>query len=365
MAAKRLRRVDGGDALQHILTSTSSGDSDSDDLGSESDILDTFTLNSSSGSDTEGSNGTSGNTLGGAATSTQRIWPTCVDWDWTPAELQPASFPFTGNCDIKASIDGNSTELDIFQLFVTPELLVDIATESNLYFSQNPQPKSSTRHDLPFSDTTAEELKVFLAVSIMMGVVRKPELHLYWSRDGMLETPFFRKTMPRDRYTKMMANLHFKDNTLDDGSDCLFKIRPILSAFADKFREVYCPEEHISIDESLLKFHGRLKFKQYNPSKRSRFGLKLYRLCEFTGQMCGYTWNFKVYSGQDRDLQIPASTKVVLDLSENVLGQGYTIYLDNWYSSPNLFLCLLRQQTHAVGTVRLNRKDMPKNFPGR
>ena len=113
MAAKRLRRVDGGDALQHILTSTSSGDSDSDDLGSESDILDTFTLNSSSGSDTEGSNGTGGNTLSGAATSTQRIWPTCVDWDWTPAELQPASYiisfflseiiPLQGQAPIKQS----------------------------------------------------------------------------------------------------------------------------------------------------------------------------------------------------------------------------------------------------------------------
>ena len=85
----------------------------------------------------------------------------------------------------------------------------------------------------------------------------------------MLKTPFFRKTIPRDRYTKVMANLHFNNNTLDNGSDQPFKIRPILNAFVEKFFEVYCPDKHISVDESLMKFHGHLSFRQYNPSKRS------------------------------------------------------------------------------------------------
>ena len=119
------------------------------------------------------------------------------------------------------------------------------------------------------------------------------------------------------------------------------------------------------MDESLLKFHGRLKFKQYNASKRSRFGLKVYRLCESGAGMCGYTWNFKVYSAQDKDKSIPASSKVVLDLAKDLLELGYTMYLDNWYSSPNLYYELLQKQTYAVGTVRLNRKNMPKQFPGR
>ena len=83
----------------------------------------------------------------------------------------------------------------------------------------------------------------------------------------MLETPFFKKTIPRNRYTKIMANLHFNDNTLDNGSDCLFKIRPILDALADKCCKIYCSDQHMSVDESVLKFHGRLRFKQYNPSK--------------------------------------------------------------------------------------------------
>ena len=121
----------------------------------------------------------------------------------------------------------------------------------------------------------------------------------------------------------------------------LFKIKPILTAFIEKFQAVYCPEKHISVDELMLKFHGRLKFKQINPSKRARFGLKLYRLCASSGDMCGYTWNFKVYSGQDRNDSLPASTKVVLDLCKDLLGRSYHLYLDNWYSNPQLFYILL------------------------
>ena len=286
-------------------------------------------------------------------------------WDWKSTNLQPQSFIFNGNCGIKTSLDESSTKLEIFQQFFAPELLDYIAKQTNLYSSQQPTPSSSSTNDTTFNNTSSEELKVFLATTIMMGVIRKPDLHLYWSRDGMLETPFFRKTIPRDRYIKIMANLHFNDNTLDNGSDRLFKIKPILDTLADKCRKIYFPDQNVSVDESLLKFHGHLRFKQYNPSKRSRFGIKLYRLCQSTDQMCGYTWNFKVYSGQDNDEKTPASTKVVLDLSKDLLGLGYTIYLDKWYSSPSLFYNLLQQGTYAVGTIRLTRKHMPNDFPGR
>ena len=71
----------------------------------------------------------------------------------------------------------------------------------------------------------------------------------------------------------------------------------------------------------------------------------------------------KIYFGQDRnDDGSPVSTKVVLDLNNELLGKGYNIYLDNWYSSPGLFVQLLQAGTNVCGTVRLNRKEMPSDF---
>lgn len=53
------------------------------------------------------------------------------------------------------------------------------------------------------------------------------------------------------------------------------------------------------------------------------------------------------------------SSKIVLTLAKDLLGKGYTIFMDNWYSSPALYRELLKNQTNAVGTVRVTRKHMP------
>ncbi|KAL1139601.1 hypothetical protein AAG570_006583, partial [Ranatra chinensis] len=51
--------------------------------------------------------------------------------------------------------------------------------------------------------------------------------------------------------------------------------------------------------------------------------------------------------------------------SKNYQSQFYpkdTLCLNNWYSSPNLLVSLPNSKTNATGTVRANRKSMPKDF---
>ena len=56
------------------------------------------------------------------------------------------------------------------------------------------------------------------------------------------------------------------------------------------------------------------------------------------------------------------TTRVVLGLLEEakLLDKGHHIYMDNYYSSPQLFDELFYRETYACGTARLNRKGMPK-----
>ena len=51
-----------------------------------------------------------------------------------------------------------------------------------------------------------------------------------------------------------------------------------------------------------------------------------------------------------------------MDLNADLLGKGYTIFLDNWFSSPFLFQELHSKRTNVVGTVTKNRKNMPKDL---
>ena len=45
---------------------------------------------------------------------------------------------------------------------------------------------------------------------------------------------------------------------------------------------------------------------------------------------------------------------------DGLLDSGRTLYTDNWYTSVPLAKTLINRDTHLVGTLRSNRKDIPK-----
>jgi hypothetical protein len=56
-------------------------------------------------------------------------------------------------------------------------------------------------------------------------------------------------------------------------------------------------------------------------------------------------------------LGVPGS--IVMTLMKPYLQKGHILYVDNWYTSPKLFLELYKHGTGAVGTVKKNRSSMP------
>ena len=71
------------------------------------------------------------------------------------------------------------------------------------------------------------------------------------------------------------------------------KIRGIMNMLKEKFNTVYYPFECITVDESLILFKGRLLFKHYIKSKKSRFGIKFYELSTADGILL----DFILYQG--------------------------------------------------------------------
>ena len=53
---------------------------------------------------------------------------------------------------------------------------------------------------------------------------------------------------------------------------------------------------------------------------------------------------------------------VVIRHLEGLEGRGHHVYMDNFYSSPSLYKDLKDKGIGACGTVRLNRKGMPKEW---
>ncbi|KAL4132575.1 hypothetical protein QTP88_009699 [Uroleucon formosanum] len=66
-----------------------------------------------------------------------------------------------------------------------------------------------------------------------------------------------------------------------------------------------------------------------------------------------------MYVGQESVPGVGVFTKIVMELTEDYLDKGRTMYTDNWYTSVTLANQLLNRSTNLVGTLRSNRKFNP------
>lgn len=112
----------------------------------------------------------------------------------------------------------------------------------------------------------------------------------------------------------------------------------------------------------MVKFKGRLFFRQYLPAKPTRWGIKQFVLAE---AKTGYCLRSIVYTGKASFPQykgVSLLEQVVLSLVQGYEDKGHIVYMDNYYSAPSLFKKLEQENIGACGTVKVNRKQMPKEL---
>ncbi|ROT63945.1 hypothetical protein C7M84_018134 [Penaeus vannamei] len=289
--------------------------------------------------------------------------PGTPNFRWRKKDNFPRKVAFSGDPGFKVPLTVESTPLDIFSYLMTDDVIDHIVSETNLYAVA--RPPAASPHMRRWTPTSRQEVKAYFGLRLLMGMVRLPSFRDYWSTDPGFRQTLMTEVMTRDRFDQLTTHLHFAH--LEEGAplpeDRMWKLRPVVDALNESFRTIFVSGQDITVDESLWKFRGRLAFRTYNPTKRARFGLKVYKLSTSTGLAAGYTSCFKVYTGQDRG-DMPSSTKAVFHLMEygGFLDKGYQLFVDSWYTSPTFFNLLQSRKTNAVGTARLNRKFMPKDL---
>ena len=73
----------------------------------------------------------------------------------------------------------------------------------------------------------------------------------------------------------------------------------------------------------------------------------------------GYRSNFYVYAGKDgieKENDFGLGYNTVWKLCEWLIGKGYHVYFDNFYTSPKLVTDLFGMGTPSCGTMTSNRK---------
>ena len=247
----------------------------------------------------------------------------------------------------------NQTPYDFYKLFVTDNIMEHMVFQTNLYAEQVMNVRKKLKgHVKEWVPTTKAELEQFLGLLLWMGLAKFPRLKSYWTTN-ILYANKIKEIMPRDRFEKLLQMWHFSDNQDNSlSNDKLRKITALTNKLLDRYKYVLIPGSDICIDETLVPFRGRLKFRQYIKNKKNKFGIKLYKLCTSGG----YLYNLDIYCGNDCGKLGNASANVVMNLMKDLLDAGRTLYTDNYYTSVSLAAQLLERKTHLVGTIRTNRK---------
>ena len=246
----------------------------------------------------------------------------------------------------------SSAEVDLtpdkyFFQFFPHNLITTIVEQTNLYSTQ--KTGKSIGVDL-------EEIRIYLGINVMMGIVKLPSYRDYW--DLHLRYPPIADLMSRNRFALIRQNFHLVDNTNIDIEDKLCKIRPVLQAVRNECVKIE-PEQNHSVDEQIIPSKTRrTKIRQYNPKKPKKWGFKnLVR-----AGASGFMYDFFIYSGKDESQgdgqykHLQKCAQIVAKLSEDIpKHEGHKLFFDNWFSTLDLFHYLKSNGILAAGTIRANR----------
>lgn len=73
----------------------------------------------------------------------------------------------------------------------------------------------------------------------------------------------------------------------------------------------------------------------------------------------GFACQFEIYTEK---VEKNLGERVVKTLSKKLYGKNHRLYMDNFFTSYELFCFLETQNVYCSGTVNLSRKNIPKNL---
>ncbi|XP_008182727.1 piggyBac transposable element-derived protein 4-like [Acyrthosiphon pisum] len=289
-----------------------------------------------------------------------------LEEDWSNTVLNLGGVDFTGKSAglLHEIVIEDSTNIlkpiDVFFSIIDNDILLLMCNETNQYAHQrlNSGPVRRSSRMSRWKDVDIDEMKKFLGVLMFSGVVVFPTYESYWKKDSLYYHELFHKIgMSYNRFIIILKCWHFVDNNIArDNTDRLYKIKPLMDMVFQNTQNLFTPGDTLVLDESMIAFRGRLLFRQYNPSKSHKYGIKMYKLCTPEG----FTWASSIYCGTGPNLgTLDKPGTVVVNLADSLLDEGCLIITNNFYTSVPLAEYLYGRKTDLCGTLRKNRKWLP------
>lgn len=266
-------------------------------------------------------------------------WKTEKDSDEAPPAMrfQPARCP-----GVQLSSADKYTPLDLFKRFFTPDVVNTLCRNTN-----NMAAKNATRGcKYKWISVTTEEFYKYFGLLLYMAAVKLDRICDYWRQNSIFSISYPATVMAQDRYRTISWNIHISDPDEDKEDDGLFLVKPLMDAILLACKAFYHPRRSLVVDE-----RTKVKPRQHG-----------FRLFTLTDSSNGYVVDFVAYTGKERflagrGLSYDAVTSLV---NRSFLGSGYHVFMDDFYTSPKLFMDLHSERFGACGAYREHRKGCPR-----
>ena len=202
--------------------------------------------------------------------------------------------------------------IQIFQLYICQavwELMVD---ETNRYAAQILSTNTANQPSA-WTPTNVPEMMAFVALLLYPWASTKDlNTACIGPRPKSCEVPcmYYSSTMARNRFTAIIRFLHLANNQAEVDQPPpweTFQSSPSTghcSAILPSDR--YRPGRNLAPDETMVKFSGRIGFKQYMPRKAAKWGSKYFSLNE---SETGYTCAWNLFTGS-QPMSPPSETTI-------------------------------------------------------
>lgn len=162
--------------------------------------------------------------------------------------------------------------------------------------------------------------------------------------------------MSRNKFLLLHRFFHLNDNQ-QENTDILHKLRPIIMKCNLLWSQYFSAGLSLTLDEAMVKFKGKLKFRQYLKDKPVKWGIKCFLMCD---SFSGYCYKIEVYTGKSTIINNIAKTNtythdLVMRMAEGFENYWRVIYFDNYYTTIKIVKSLYEKKIGCVGTLRKNR----------
>ena len=251
-------------------------------------------------------------------------------------------------------------------MLITDEIIAYITAQTNDKITELLEKSASSNFPAYTNHVSETEMKAFLGLLLLTGIFKSnhENVRTLWAIDGTGRN-VFRAVMSFHRFLFLLSALRFDDIQTREArkeTNRLALISYVFDKFMENCKANYTCSEYVTVDEMLVPFRGRCFCRVYMKSKPGKYGIKIMCICDAKTH---YLISAFIYSGKEQtrannSQSVP--TRSVLRLAETLFHTNRNITGDNWFSSIELVDALKCCGLTYVGTMRKNKREIPKQF---